>query len=296
MMMKSWRLVAKRSAVATTMNRMLVAPMSTTAEADLVLTSMDTSTGIATVTLNRPPVNSLSLEMFQAISTAVRQVETDSSMQALVLQSAKPAVFSAGLDLMEMHNPDEQRLREFWSSFQQVYLDLYGSRLACVGAIEGSAPAAGCMLALSCDYRIFSSGSSSSKPPTIGLNESRLGIVAPPFLARQFIDTIGRRQAELGLSLGTLYTPPEALQIGLVDQVVPMEQVRDTAQKVAAQFAQIPATARVASKMLIRGPALQELKETREKDVDDFVRFITSKPAQKGLSAYLEMMAARKKK
>ena len=239
-------------------------------------------------------------DRFQAISTAVRQVEADSTMQALVLQSARSSVFSAGLDLMEMHDPNEQRLRDFWSSFQQVYLDLYGSRLACVAAMEGSAPAAGCMLALSCDYRVFASGPQSdpspSRPPTIGLNESRLGIVAPPFLARQFIDTIGKRQAELGLSLGTLYTPEEALKIGLVDRVVPMERVRDTAREVAVQFTRIPATARVASKQLTRGPALQDLEENREKDVNDFVRFITSESAQRGLSAYLEMMAARKKK
>ena len=63
MMCNSLRLVVKRSVVTTTSR--MVAPLSTTtgSEADLVLTSMDAATGIATVTLNRPPVNSLSLEM-----------------------------------------------------------------------------------------------------------------------------------------------------------------------------------------------------------------------------------------
>lgn len=222
-----------------------------------------------------------------------------------MLQSAKPAVFSAGLDLMEMHNPQEGRLIEFWKSFQQLYLDLYGSRLACVAALEGSAPAAGCMLALSCDVRIMASSSSDEgvdanrknvSQPTIGLNESRLGIVAPPFLARQYVDTLGARQAALGLSLGTLYGPEEALRIGLVDQLVPVTKVREAATATAVQWAQIPSTARVATKRLLRGPALQALQETREQDVNDFVRFITSEPAQKGLSAYLEMMAQRRKK
>ena len=196
---------------------------------------------------------------------------------------------------MEMHQPDEGRLREFWSSFQQVYLDLYGSRLACVAALEGSAPAAGCMLALSCDYRIMA-GTTETLKPTIGLNESRLGIVAPPFLARQYIDTVGKRQAELGLGLGVLHSPEEARKIGLVDQVVPSSHVRETAQKAAAEWVKIPAGARLASKMIIRREPIQELKDNRQKDIDDFVRFITSEPAQKGLSAYLEMMAKRKKK
>ena len=249
-----------------------------------------------------PPVHSWLLlvvfgrnDRFQALSAAIKTVEADASMQALVLQSAKPSVFSAGLDLTELHKPDETRLRDFWGSFQQLYLDLYGSRLACIAALEGSAPAAGCMLALSCDYRIMAATTDSYKP-SIGLNESRLGIVAPPFLARQFLDTIGQRQAELGLSLGTLYTSEQALKIGLVDQVVTGDQVRETALSTAAEWTKIPAVARVDSKILMRGKALEELKSTRQKDVDDFVRFITSEPAQKGLSAYLEMMAKRRKK
>lgn len=235
------------------------------------------------------------LDRFQALSAAIKTAEADASMQALVLQSAKPSVFSAGLDLTELHKPDETRLRDFWGSFQQLYLDLYGSRLACIAALEGSAPAAGCMLALSCDYRIMAATTDSYKP-SIGLNESRLGIVAPPFLARQFLDTVGQRQAELGLSLGTLYTSEQALQIGLVDQVVPADQVRETALFTAAEWTKIPAVARVDSKIVMRGEALEELKSTRQKDVDDFVRFITSEPAQKGLSAYVEMMAKRRKR
>lgn len=79
---------------------------------------------------------------------------------------------------MEMHKPDPLRLRDFWTSFQELYLTLYGSKLACIAAIEGHAPAAGCMLALSCDYRIMSQ-TIGHGTPTIGLNESKLGIVAP---------------------------------------------------------------------------------------------------------------------
>lgn len=235
------------------------------------------------------------LGRFQAISASIREAEADHAIQAMVLQSAKPAVFSAGLDLTEMYQPDPKRLREFWTAFQQVYLDLYGSRLACIAALEGAAPAAGCMLALSCDYRIMASTTSTSKP-TIGLNESRLGIVAPPFLARQFIDTVGRRQAELGLSLGILYSPEEALHIGLVDQVVPAEQVRSAAHETAVQWSKIPPMARVASKRLVRAESLKQLERNRLEDVDNFVSVITSEAAQQGLAAYLEMMSQKRKK
>jgi 3,2-trans-enoyl-CoA isomerase len=235
---------------------------------------------------------------FQALSAAIKTAEADPSMQALVLQSHNPAVFSAGLDLLEMHQPNPDRLAAFWTAFQQLYLDLYGSRLSCIAAMEGAAPAAGCMLALSCDYRIMAATDAAAKggKPTIGLNESRIGIVAPPFLARQFMDTIGRRQAALGLSLGTLYSSEQALAIGLVDQVLPRDQVRPAAQAAAAQWAQIPGSARLAAKLLVRGPALHELQTNRQKDVDDFCAFITSAQSQQGLTAYLALLAQKGKK
>jgi 3,2-trans-enoyl-CoA isomerase len=96
----------------------------------------------------------------------------------MILTSSLPSIFSAGLDLTELYKPDPSRLPKFWESFQQLYIDLYGSRLAIIAAMNGHAPAAGCMLALSSDYRIMSKGK-------IGLNESKLGICAPPWLGQQ---------------------------------------------------------------------------------------------------------------
>lgn len=127
-----------------------------------------------------------------------------------------------------MHNPQEDRIVHFWTAFQQLYLDLYGSSLAICAAIEGHAPAAGCMLALSCDYRVMSA-TTDKMGPTIGLNETKLGIVAPTWLGFQFIDTVGPREAELGLSLGHLYSPEEALERGLVDKVCPQPYVEEKA-------------------------------------------------------------------
>lgn len=162
-----------------------------------------------------------------------------------------------------------------------------------MAAVEGHAPAAGCMLALSCDYRIMT-----TSPPTvsIGLNESQLGIVAPPWLAQQFVDTTNRRTAEMALQLGLLYTPPDAYQIGLVHEILPPEQVRDRALAVAEQWGRIPPAARVAAKMLFRKERMQRLVTNRQADIDHFVNFVTQAHVQANLSAYLEMLAKKKKK
>ncbi|CAB9514188.1 CoA delta isomerase 1, mitochondrial [Seminavis robusta] len=261
---------------------------------DLVLTSIDGDTGVATITMNQAPVNSLSLEMCQAITTAIKEVESQPEIQSLVLASSLPGVFCAGLDITELHKPDEKRLTDFWHSFQQIYFDLYGSRLATIAAIAGHAPAAGCMLALSCDYRIMVSGAGSKKPSTIGLNETKLGIVAPSWLGYQYIDTIGQRQAELGLSLGLLHQPEQALAIGLVDELVPREEVLSRAQAEAVKWGKIPAKARLASKMLARKARLDHLAATRKEDNDFFRSFVTNETAQKIIDGYLQSLSKKK--
>lgn len=221
-------------------------------------------------------------------------MESNEEIQALVLQSSSPTIFSAGLDLMEMHDPKPERLDAFWRSFQNLYFALYGSRLACIAAIEGHAPAAGCMLALSCDYRIMAATDNTAKP-TIGLNESKLGIAAPSWLAQQMIDTVGRRQAEFALSLGNLYSSEQALDIMLVDEVVAKDKVRARAVAEAAKWVAIPAHARVASKQLIRKHRLDTLRANIEEDVDHFVGFITNGKVQKNLSSYLETLVKKKR-
>ena len=195
---------------------------------------------------------------------------------------------------MEMHQPDQKRLEDFWSSFQQVYIDLYGSRLACIAAIEGHAPAAGCMLTLACDYRIMAESDSNTKP-TIGLNESKLGIVAPPWLGELMINTIGHRPAEKSLALGLLYSPEEALKIGLVDEVVPKADVLPRAAEEAATWAKIPAQARVASKSLTRKKQIDHLLATRQKDIDHFCGFVNNEAVQCQLTMYLEMLKKKSK-
>ena len=125
----------------------------------------------------------------EAICSSIKNVEANPKIQSVVLASSNPTIFSAGLDITELVTPDKDRLPKFWNSLQQVYIDLYGSRLATVAAIQGHAPAAGCFLAMACDYRVMFAGSINSETkkkhvPTIGLNETQLGIAAPPWMGQ----------------------------------------------------------------------------------------------------------------
>lgn len=262
---------------------------------ELVTTKLNASGSVATLTLNRPPVNSLNLELNEAISRGLRDVRRNHpSARALLLNSSNPRILSAGLDLHVLYDPSSREsLETFWRSFQQVFLDLYSYRLATVAAIEGHAPAGGCMLAMACDHRVMSSDSGTN---TIGLSETKLGIAAPYWMARQMVDIVGSRRAERSLGLGLLYNAEEALDVGLVDEVVSSRsEVMPRAVEEAELWAGIPAEARYVGKMLTRGPLVKDLESRREEDVENFCIFVMSDDVQRGLGMYLESLKKRKK-
>lgn len=112
---------------------------------------------------------------------------------------------------------------------------MYTSRLATVAAIEGHSPAGGCLLAMCCDWRVMATGK-----PMIGLNETQLGIVAPPWFKDTFVNTIGHREAEKMLGLGLQVDASKAKSIGLVDEAVPVEEVFPRAEAAMTRWLMIP--------------------------------------------------------
>lgn len=108
---------------------------------------------------------------------------------------------------MEMYKPDEARLREFWTSLQDVWLKLYGSGFPTAAAINGHSPAGGCLLSMCCEYRVM------LPKFTIGLNETQLGIVAPSWFQAAMKNILPPRTTEMALTLGTMFTTEEAIKV-----------------------------------------------------------------------------------
>jgi len=246
--------------------------------------------GVATLSMNKAPVNSLNKEFLQELSSSLAAVSKDST--GVVLTSGLSSVFCAGLEITEMHQPDPARLREFWRSLQELWLQLYSFPLPTAAAISGHSPAGGCLLALCCDYRVMQ-----GPKFTIGLNETLLGIVAPFWFKDSMLNAVGHRQTELALMLGTLFTADQALSIGLVDKVVQdREECLAEATKMVHKLVKIPSEARHVSKMLMRQPTLDRLTADREADVEHFANFVTQPQIQKPLGQYLEALKAKSKK
>lgn len=250
----------------------------------LVLTEVDDKTGYATVTLNRPPVNSLNLELLTAFSETLDDLQNNKS-RGMILTSSSKSVFSAGLDIMEMYKPKQDRMKQFWSTLQDVWFKLYGSPFPTVAVINGHSPAGGCLLAMCCEYRVMLPKFS------IGLNETQLGIVAPTWFQATMRNTLSRRDAELALTLGTLFSTEEALKVGLIDEVAASkEEGIAKANAFLDRFKKISPQARSMTKQALRSKDIMELEDNRSQDVDLFVFAVTQPKVQKGLEVYLEAL------
>ncbi|KDR09023.1 enoyl-CoA delta isomerase 1, mitochondrial-like [Zootermopsis nevadensis] len=251
----------------------------------LVDVAVNENTGISTVTMQRLPVNSLNLELLQELYSVLDTLEKDRS-RGMILTSASPTVFSAGLDILEMYKPKQDRAVAFWTTLQDVWLKLFGSSYPTVAAINGHSPAGGCLVALSCEYRVMV-----GPKYTIGLNETQLGIVAPKWFQFSMKNVISSRQAELALTTGRLFTTDEALKIGLIDEVATDKaDAIAKAEKFLVGMSKISATARKLAKLSCRQEPLEWLVANKKKDLQEFIGFINQPAVQMGLDHYLESL------
>lgn len=180
---------------------------------------------IAEIRLARPPVNALNPDLCGDLRAALAAA-LDAGAHGVIL-SGGPKVFSAGLDvpyLMSLGR-DHAALRDAWQGFFDTAMALATCPAPVVAAMSGHAPAGGCVLALCCDYRIMAIGPDPERPFQIGLNETQVGLVVPEGIQRLLRRVVGRHRAERMLLVGEMVDAQRALDIGLVDDLAPLDDV-----------------------------------------------------------------------
>lgn len=186
--------------------------------------------------LNRPPVNALSPELISALREAIVRAPQD-GVRALVI-SGTPGRFSAGLDLPLLLTLREAEMKVLWNELYGLLRVIATSPVPIVAAITGHAPAGGTVLTLFCDWRIMAEGDFK-----IGVNEVQVGIPLPPIILAGLRRLVGVRHAERLAISGALISPPEALQVGLVDELAPVEQVIERAVQWCQHLLALPPNA-----------------------------------------------------
>lgn len=174
----------------------------------------------------RPPVNALGVALIRAIDEAVLEAATAATegapIRALVLSGA-PGRFCAGLDLREL-GAGEAAMQALVTSFWSLQERLARSPLPLICAIGGHCPAGGAVMAILCDHRLMARGDF-----RIGLNEVQVGLYPGETVYRAFARIVGQAAAAKLLPRGMMLTPEQALEVGLVDELVAPEQLLERA-------------------------------------------------------------------
>ena len=128
---------------------------------------------LAIITLNRGKSNALNREMIKELNDILTHIDEDDAIGG-VLITGRENFFSAGLDLIELYDYNEEEVLSFWKLFLTFTANLTAFKKPLVSAINGHSPAGGCVIALACDARVMAVGKF-----IIGLNEVPVGIIVP---------------------------------------------------------------------------------------------------------------------
>jgi enoyl-CoA hydratase/carnithine racemase len=175
---------------------------------------------VAVLKLNRGVTNAINLGLIYEVSEQIKMVKDDKESAGIVLTSAGNKFFSIGFDIPELIELNEKDFTEFYHSFNQLCMNLYTFPKPLIAAIAGHAVAGGCILTLCCDYRFIAEGKK-----LMGLNEIKLGVPLPYPADRMLRQIVDDRAARRILDTGDFFPPEETLAMGLVDEVIPLEQV-----------------------------------------------------------------------
>ena len=202
----------------------------TTATAPIVLSEVDTDSRIATVTLNRPEKrNALSLALMGELIEVLRDLGSRKDVSVVILDAAGP-VFSAGHDLSEMTGRTVEEYREIFDRCCELMELVQSIPQPVIAQVQGIATAAGCQLAATCDLVVAEDGARFGTPGVkIGL------FCSTPMVAISRV--IGQKRAMQMLLTGQLIDAPTAADWGLVNEVVPADQLASRATELAAQIA-----------------------------------------------------------
>ncbi|KAI8426085.1 hypothetical protein MSG28_005044 [Choristoneura fumiferana] len=243
------------------------------------------SDGIAIMTLQRPPVNSLNLELLQVMNKSLDEI-ANNKPKGMILTSASKSVFTGGIDITELYQPDKKKFEVFWNEIHETWMKLFGFKFATAAAINGHAPGGGCLLAMSCEWRAMVGGK-----PTIGLNETVLGIVATPWTMDTMCHTLGPREAELALTSAKIFNADEALKVGLIDEIATdKEDAVEKCKKFIYMFDRIPPVARTLSKLRMRQQILAQAQKNRQQDMKDFYQSLNDPEVQRKLEKYVQSL------
>lgn len=236
---------------------------------------------MATIRLDRPPMNALDAAMQDALLEAATEAGERSDVRAVVVYGGEK-VFAAGADVKEMAGWSYTDMVDRSRALQAPFTALARLPKPTVAAVTGYALGGGCELALACDLRI------AADDARLGQPEILLGVIPGAGGTQRLARLVGPARAKDLVFTGRFVRADEALAIGLVDQVVPAADVFETARSWAAQFANGPAYALRAAKEAIDRGLETDLDTGLEIERQQFSALFATRDRTTGMRSFVD--------
>lgn len=243
--------------------------------------------GTAVVTISRPKaLNALNRETLEELLACFQMLEDDDAVVAVILTGEGEKAFVAGADISFMQQLNGLEGREFGKLGHRVMSAIEGFSRPVIAAVNGFALGGGCELAMACDFRIASENARFGQP------EVNLGVI-PGFGGTQRLPRlVGRGPAMELILTGDMIDAAEACRIGLVNRVVPLEQLLPECLGIAEKINQKgPLAIRLCKEAVATGLEM-DIARACQYEADLFGLCFSSEDQKEGMQAFLEKRAA----
>jgi enoyl-CoA hydratase len=240
---------------------------------------------VAVVTIDHPPVNALSAALLEELEAELDRLDGDDGTRAIVLRGGGERAFVAGADISEFPSLRQAAASEEGSSargIQKLGHRMDAARTPFVAAIHGYCLGGGLELALCCDVRV------ASDDAQIGQPEIKLGLIPGGGGTQRLPRLVGIGRAMFLNMTGDFVDARTAYEWGLVERVVPREELMDTALAIAGSIAARSPVAIGVLRELARTTRDLSLEEGLRREAEGFRRCLASEDGLEGVTAFLE--------
>ena len=251
---------------------------------------LECSDRLAVLTLDRPEaLNAINARMKEEIAEAVSQIEDDEACRAMIVTGAGDRAFCAGADIKERSSSDPTA-QEFVARQRRtvaLFSRIAELRIPTIAALNGIALGGGAEIALACDFRIAADSS------RFGLTEINLGVIPAGGGTQRLARLVGTARAKRLVLTGEIADSARALQLGIVDEVAPDEELMARAMAFAGLLADKAPMAVAIGKSVIDKGAGGPISAGFELELQGAAILFASEDRKEGMRAFLEKRPAQ---
>lgn len=248
---------------------------------------VQTRNNTCTITINRPDkLNALNKTVIEELSVAINEVIDNAEIKSAIITGSGTKAFVAGADISEFEFLDATGGKALAQKGQDlVFTKIENSPKPIIAAVNGFALGGGCELAMSCHFRIAAENAKFGQP------EVNLGLIPGYGGTQRLVQLIGKGRALELLMTANMIDATTALQYGLINYVVPQEELLDKAKSLT-ELINSKAPLAVAGCIKAANAVFDETKNGYEVEINSFGELIGTADAKEGAAAFLQKRKA----